>query len=269
MIYLVVPVHNGLDKIKEFIKCVNAQTVREKTILVLVDCGSVDGSTEWSDKCYDRTIILRKSDRVYCGEAFSFAYKILKGFIKDNDVILLMNTDGIFNEDFVEIGSSLVNHGLLVTSQSFKNGVQFDGCVEVKWGKLQFTLSDHPNVCSTRGLFLTGRDFIGSGGFSRWLPHYCSDYEFTHRLWRQGFKIVTNPKLRIEADGCSGIEEPRNLKELFSIRCPNNPIYKTIFVFLSCPARYWIVNILRAWSRVVYIYPFQGHLYQTNMETGK
>jgi GT2 family glycosyltransferase len=246
-VYLILPTHNELKHIKHFISCLNRQTYKN-ICPIIVDSGSTDGGL----RCFQNTTILPVKENVFWAGELQRAYSFLERLNPCVGVVLIMNVDGVFGKDFVKIGVGNVKPKTIVTATAYSNGTQINGGVFVDWENLSFTLGEEKNIASTRGIFLDVMDFLGSGGFyPKLLPHYCSDYEFTHRLVKRGFKIVAPPELILEVDAKhTGIEKPQTLRELFSKKCPNNPWYKTVFIFMSCPPKYWFINILRAWRRI-------------------
>jgi GT2 family glycosyltransferase len=124
--------------------------------------------------------------------------------------------------------------------------------------RLHFAIADSPdqiNCLATQGLFAHWQDVRTVGGFHpRLLPHYLSDYEYTIRAHRLGFKCETSPELLIdlnrETTGFHTIEEPSFavfLRKFFSLKSPANPIYFSTFVWLACPKSMVIPNLFRVW----------------------
>jgi predicted SAM-dependent methyltransferase len=132
--------------------------------------------------------------------------------------------------------------------------------VHVDWKTLTFrpvSRAEDINCFSTRGLFLRFADMLEIGGFRPWLlPHYASDYEYTLRARRKGFKFSTAPEVKLwgyEDERTTGIRSTQGMSvrqflgAIFTKRALHNPLYWTTFVLLSCPWRYVPVNVLRVW----------------------
>jgi GT2 family glycosyltransferase len=255
MVYIILPIHNSLRHVEKFVKCLNKQT-HKNIVLLVVDCGSNDGGAEYIVKHFKNCEIYPTTDKMYWGQALRFAWGVFTGVgYPLADAIVIMNVDATFDKNYINVGIDNLQHHALVVSTAFENAshTQMDGGVHVDWYKLSFELSDKDkNIASTRGLFMEYEDFIESGGFHKKLPHYHSDYEFTHRLVNDyGYVIKTPKNLILFSDGAStGIHYPKNLKELFSIKCPHNPIYKSRLILACSPVRYWAINLLRAWAKV-------------------
>ena len=93
------------------------------------------------------------------------------------------------------------------------------------------------------------------GGFHpKLLPHYLSDYEFTIRATKKGFKIKSFKELSYKFDekttGDNGFDG-MTLKKLFSKRCSSNPIYKFNYIFLSTPKKYLVSTVIAQLKRYI------------------
>lgn len=171
-----------------------------------------------------------KKDKIYWSEACNDFYKMMKEF-SGVDVICIMCNDISFPDDFLEQGSKVKQGEILIPSNQG---------VLVYWRDKKFLMpTPFPNCFNGRCFFMTYKDFVESGGFSKWLPHYLSDYDFALRQVKRGLKI----KL-MDAE----IIHKSHQKEtkVFSILCPYNPIFWTIFL-LRHFNRYTPINILKAW----------------------
>ena len=133
---------------------------------------------------------------------------------------------------------------------------------KVAWRRLAFKPAldpDDVDVFPTRGLFLRLEDFLDLGGFhTRALPHYLSDYEFTLRAVRRGFRLHTDTGVRLLMDeATTGIRTKdyssplAYLRSLLTIKATGNPVYWTMFVLLASPPRYKPRNLWTVWRRFV------------------
>jgi predicted SAM-dependent methyltransferase len=120
------------------------------------------------------------------------------------------------------------------------------------------TAPEKINCLSTRGLFLYYSDMEAIGGFHPFLlPHYWSDYEFTLRAARKGFRLVTSDEavlnLQFVEPVFRRIEQMRFmplkafLKFYFSKKAVLNPVFKSSFIFLACPLPFTAINLLTTW----------------------
>ena len=242
ILFIILPTYNGLKHAKIFIHCLNNQSV--KPMVVCVDSGS-DGTGEWVRNNIQSVILKANS---YWGGSLRLAYDYLKNRIEETDTVLIVNIDRfLFDKDYLSKGIEYAKRGTMVVSAGYSDVTRKheSGGLHVDWKKFSFRVSDDVNICGTTGLFMNGRDFTESGGFSKLLPHHWSDTEF---VYRQKLKLIAPKDLIIWIDAKStGIDRPKNLKELFSMKCSQNPIYKSIFIIKSCPLKYIPINLLRAW----------------------
>jgi len=131
--------------------------------------------------------------------------------------------------------------------------------VTMDWKRFIHTTTLRRNAVNcqpTRGLFLRVGDLREIGGFHpTLLPHYQSDYEFTIRAQRKGFDLISHPMVRLFYDEAqTGVHDLKNqdllerLRIGFSKHYKFNPNYLTNFVFLACPPRYKVLNLMRVWT---------------------
>lgn len=194
-----------------------------------------EDTPEFKKSLYNQTIIFElikrdtKKDKIYWAEACNDFYKLIKDF-KNDDTICIMCNDISFPDDFLEQGSK-VKQGQVMMPRS--------ETVKIDWSKKRLSKGRPINCFSGRSFFMTYGDFIKSGGFSKWLPHYLSDYDFAIRQIKRGLKpLVMDAEIIHKAHQ----KEAR----VFSILCPHNPIYWTIFLIRHLN-RYTALNILKAW----------------------
>ncbi|MDF1584665.1 MAG: glycosyltransferase [Methyloprofundus sp.] len=258
MLYIFLPVHNRRDITKFFIESLCKQTNRDFQ-LVLIDDGSVDGTAEMVMEHIPNTVVIKGNGNLWWGGALQEAYKWLYKHLT-NEPCLLINDDTVIGEEFIEVGTRLLqdNPKTLILAQSFslKSGQAIDKGVHYDYKKLSFRQAKDQseiNCLSTRGLFLNADDFKIIGGFyPKLLPHYLSDYEFTIRAFNKGFNLLTTDELHLkvneETTGLHGIKFERfksYYKKFFSNRNASNPRHWMIFVLLTAPLPYKILNIFR------------------------
>jgi GT2 family glycosyltransferase len=145
---------------------------------------------------------------------------------------------------------------------SKQTGQLIDAGIYIDWKRFQFNQARSPeqiNCLSTRGLLCTWETFTKVGGFKpRLLPHYTSDYEFTIRALRKGIKLETHPSWKLYSNelttGNHHIKSGFSLtsiKDLFSTKFSLNPVFLSVFIALSCPWPWKLVNWIRVWKRVM------------------
>lgn len=207
MIYLFIPFYNS-DK-KRFRESLAKQTVEYKEIR--------------RD---------RKADKIYWSKACNDFYEQIQKYrgVKDEDTICIMNNDISFDKDLFECGSEVKLGEILIP--------RYEG-VTIDWSKKKFYNSVKIDCFPGRCFFMTYKDFIESGGFSKFLPHYLSDYDFSIRQINRGLKpyFIT-----------ASITHHPHTKEMrpFTMISPNNPIFWSIFLVKHFN-RYAFINIIKAW----------------------
>jgi GT2 family glycosyltransferase len=208
--------------------------------------------------------ILKGDGSLWWAGSLQRAFEYLRGSeAAPHDVVLILNDDAVFEADFVGKGVAALltaeRNILLAQLYDAQSGKFVEVGVRVDWENLQFHAAREPdeiNCFSTRGLFLRFRDMVEIGGFHPMLlPHYASDYEYTLRARRKGFRFSTSADVKIWGyehttgiRNLDGLPIGRFLRTIFTKRAIHNPLYWTVFVLLSCPARYLPRNLLRVWQ---------------------
>lgn len=261
-IHILLPVHNRKETTLRFIHCLKNQTYQNYE-LILIDDGSNDGTSEAVQKSLDNVTIIKGDGDLWWAGSLQKGYELLKKrSIPLSDIILIINDDTIFEESFLENGSSLLskyrNILLLARCYTEQKHKLDDRGLTIDWFRLNFTqaISDDKIDCfSTRGLFFCMEDFNKIGGFfPKFLPHYLSDYEFTIRAKRKGMKMITDPSIKLwTSEKLTGFRELEKepfidfLKKFFSIKSSMNPMVWTAFVILAAPWYWKLHNILLIW----------------------
>jgi GT2 family glycosyltransferase len=261
-IYLLLPVHNRRPVTEKFMQCLLRQTDRGYH-LVLIDDGSSDGTADMVRRTgVPLTVLTGRGDWWWAGslqQAYAWLQSRPRG---GGDIVLIMNDDTHFEPDFLAAGRAALARSprALLRAQRVdpRTGAVVEVGVKAAWRRLQFVPTRDPaevECFGTRGLFLRLADFLALGGFHpRLLPHYASDYEFTMRARRRGFRLASDPAVRLSVDeATTGDLDPRAgslreyLSRCFSKRFAHNPIYWTTFILLACPPAWIPLNLLRVW----------------------
>ena len=264
-VHVLLPVHNRCEVTRRFVECLRIQD-HPRCQLILVDDGSTDGTEEMVRSVLPSAVVIRGAGNWWWAGALQEGVRWLAAHAgSPDDVVLIANDDTCFAEDFVRIGADLLraNPRTLVGAQAFdrETGALDDAGRHVDWQQLTFEPAGPAgalNCMSTRGLFLRVSDLAGIGGFRpRLLPHYLSDYEFTIRAHRRGWRLLTDPSLRLTLDNrTTGIRQRRGpglrdaLHQYFSKRSAMNPLAWTAFLLLACPRPHRTRHLLRVWRDV-------------------
>ena len=197
----------------------------------------------WPDyfqECLDSQTVpfrLFKYDRKEIGDGWTAAcnlfYKEFKRYRgTEDDVICIMNNDIRFDANFlsegcrVRPGTVLIPHG---------TGASFDW----KTKSCRHGYDTFPG----RAFFMTAPDFIKSGGFDRFIPHYLSDYDFGFRMTKGGMRIEEMSQ-HISHAAHSINTNP------WMLRSVNSPLSWSIFLLKHGRNKYLLLNLLRAWAEL-------------------
>jgi GT2 family glycosyltransferase len=260
MLYILLPVHNRIVTTKAFINNLLNQTFQDFR-LILIDDGSTDGTSDFVQKYIPNTIIIKGKGKWWWAGALQQGYMWIKKNVNDlESTVLIINDDVAFKTDYLEKGISRL-FGLnktIVFSKVFslQNNTLFWSGIHIDWKTFQLRPNQEDNkvnCVSTRGIFLKIKDFFEVGRFHPIvLPHYSSDYEYTHRAFKKGFSFKSYSDIILTVDeNTSGYRNFHNesfflfTKKFFSKKNPINPVYSTAFVALACPWKYKMINFLR------------------------
>jgi GT2 family glycosyltransferase len=265
-VYVLLPCHNRREVTRRIVECLAVQT-HPRVVVVLLDDGSTDGTSEMVLDRIPSAVVLRGAGDWWWGGALQFGYEWLRARrLRADDVVLVTNDDTEFDAGFIEHGVELLRERprTILVAQAYDRatGELKDPGRHVDWRRLSFdpaTPAAPPNCLSTRGLFIRAGEFLETGGFRpRLLPHYASDYEFTIRAHRMGWRLETVPSLKLLFDATTtGLHYvPRErlgkfLKLYFSRRSPENPVTRSIFVILCCPFPWKVRHVAAIWAGAV------------------
>lgn len=245
-------------------RCLKQQSL-QNFMLILVDDGSTDGTAQMVCQHVPQTLHIRGNGTWWWAGSLQRGFDAIDHQPGSADsYLLIMNDDTEFGPAFLETGIALLDarKRCLVMAIAYDletRQLRERGC-RVDWPSLSFFHSRHNeenHLLATRGLFLRVRDRREIGDlYPRWLPHYLSDWEFTYRAYRKGFRLLTVPRLWLlvneKTTGYSwqptDAGEPfmALLRKLYSRKSKLNPLYLTAFVLLACPWRWKLQNVGRA-----------------------
>lgn len=262
-LFIVLPVHNRRELTVAFAHCLKRQTWK-KWVLVLVDDGSSDGTSEAIEEILgDRVSIVKGNGALWWAGGVNAGFDRVRNLsAAPSDLLLIINDDVIFAPDFLEHGVSVLNTEepriLLARSVDDETGDLIDSGSRICWPifKIFRTHRDADiNIAPSRGLLMRWESLEELGPFrADILPHYCSDSEFTYRAWTRGYRFQTAPEftLRLHSRN-TGVERIRvkgtraYWKTLFSMRSIHNPRILTRFVWAACPPIFVLPAILKIW----------------------
>lgn len=278
-VYIIIPIHNNIAETRKCLSCILTQTYTNFEVIV-IDDGSTDYSSEIIKKEFpDTTILPGDGNLWWAGGLYEGIGYVLKN-AQPSDYVLTLNNDLIFDENYITslVESSEDNQGAVVGSlcKDQKTGAIVDSGVKIDWNNLKFDMikavDDGDNlirdidVLSTRGTLIPVNVILDIGNFiPDKLRHYLSDYEYTIRMKKHGYTLLTSKKavafLNSEVTGFHlKWDEKYTLKDIywavFSVKSSSNLKAWLFFIYFCCPLRYkpicyWkitcgkILNIIR------------------------
>ena len=202
-VFILLPVHNRRAVTERFIDCLTAQSYPTYH-LVLIDDGSDDGTAQMvRAKVRNLSVIRGRGNWWWAGCLQQGVNWLEANRVDDSEIVLLMNDDVIIDKEFLAEAVRRLEslRGTLLLPQVIdkKSELPEESGLTANLKQLTFeqaSSAETMNCLPTRGLFLRMGDLRRIGGFHpRMLPHYLSDYEFTIRAHRKGFRLATYPTL--------------------------------------------------------------------------
>ncbi len=267
-LYILLPVHNRRAITERIVVCLKRQTYGDFH-LVLIDDGSTDGTADMVRSHIPSATVLQGNGTWWWGGSLHQGYLwLMSQSLPPKAMALTLNDDAVFNADYLAHGVETLQktERALVVSTGYgeEHQKRMDGGVHADWMRWTFLQEMDPlkiNCASTRGLFMYVSDFMNIGGFHpRLLPHYSSDYEFTIRAVRKGYRLVVDEQLRLtvneRATGISHFRDERSyaefLRKMFSKKYNLNPFYLSSFIAFACPWQWKLLNWARVWGSTVW-----------------
>lgn len=264
-VYILLPVHNRRALTALFVDSLVKQTYSNYH-LILIDDGSTDGTAEMVQARITNLTVLKGNGDWWWARSLQEGLNWLKKNTPlPSDIVLMINDDVSFGPEFIENGVGFMQKYpqtlLLSRFYDVKQGKVIETGVSADFRRMSFPIAvsqETINCLTTRGLFLRWDACMMIGGFRTFmLPHYGSDSEYTIRAGRKGFALRTSPDVYLvpvlEATGIRGAHNSLKIKELFSIKYWNNPIYWSSFILLTCPARWIPINLAKVWVNILRI----------------
>ena len=256
MIHVVTTVHNRYPITEKFVESLCRQDC--EVHLILVDDGSTDGTDQMVRRKMPTSTVLYGNGNLWWAGGLQKAFDWLREHAADEDAVMISNDDTVLPAGHVAAGAALLTGERLVVSPGYgaKSGELLDGLFWHSFadgtGRL-LPPGSEGNCASSRNLFLTVGQWKKIGGFHPFLlPQYFSDFEFTIRAYRKGFRLECFEELAYRFDEeATGHNSYSGLtwKKLFSKRSGLNPFYRLNFILLSTPPRYLPAHLLHQRKR--------------------
>ncbi|MBT4651925.1 MAG: glycosyltransferase family 2 protein [Candidatus Pacebacteria bacterium] len=273
-VFILSAVHNDLTYTKKFLKSINNQTYSSMEIII-VDDGSSDGTKEFiNDKYPIVKLLIDDGNLWWTGSLVKGINNILQT-AKHNDYILTINSDCEVKRDFVtNLVNSASGHPLSIIGSTIidiKTKKIADAGVTIDWKTGKFsqklpagdTRYISSEFLSTKGVIFPIQVFKKIGNFNhKQLPHYLSDYEFSCRARKAGYRLLVDTKSivynYINRTGMGNKIPPViSLKEfidlLFSRKSRQNIIDHFHFIKTCCPRKFKLKNYLIILIKTFYL----------------
>jgi GT2 family glycosyltransferase len=270
MIYIIIPVHNRIDKTMRCLDSIYSQNY-ENISVVMVDDGSSDSTAEKVSNLYPKTIILSGKGDLFWTGAVSFGINHVLTICREGDWILLVNNDVQLKNNTIEkLVTFSTNHKRkVIVSAMSVNSINKDVIIKsgtrVKSWALNITqhvlqgmrvsemLSYKPievDLLTARCLLHPVEIFQAIGNYnSDLLPHYGGDDEFTMRASKNGYKAYVLPDAVVYLDEDKQTTVKLNIiQQLFGVRSSLNIINRWKFAravvpIYALPSYYFIAVI--------------------------
>jgi len=272
MIYIVIPVHNRIEKT---IKCLNSIYMQNENDIqiVVVDDGSTDGTKVSIQNKYPEITVLNGTGSLFWTGAVVLGIEYVLKICNKEDYVLLMNNDVQVKNDTI---SKLVsfsnshNRKVIVNALSVDSN-DHDTIIKSGTKILSWALNRTKHVyhgVSLKSLssydavevdLLTGRcllhpvevfDKVGNYN-SDLLPHYGGDDEFTVRAKLSGYNLYILPSAIVYLDQEGIFHARKNIfHALFGVKSSINIVNKWKFArsvvpFFAFPT-YYLIAVLKS-----------------------
>jgi GT2 family glycosyltransferase len=284
-VYLITGVNNNWEYTDKFLKCAMSQDY-ENLEVVVVDDGSTDGTKEKIKKYYPEVTVLLGSGDLWWTGCMYDAVEYVQKHAKSTDFFLPMNNDCTFSPDYVSniVKSASYFKNSIIGSVSISNRdkktiVDSGAMLDWKRGRVYKAglnnLTDVPknliydsdvDTLSTRGTLFPVSIIKKIGNFDKkHLPHYVSDFEYTCRAKKHGYRLVVDYSSLVYNDnkrtGSSGpADRPISFgqlkKMLFGRKSQINIIDHFYFIYLCCPWYLQPINYLYLIAKLIYLSSF-------------
>jgi GT2 family glycosyltransferase len=274
-VYVLIPVFNRVDHTRKVLDCLRAQIVDELINLIVINDGSLDGTSDFLATQDDVHTIMGDGS-LWWGGAIEVGLQYALKKATDADWVLLINNDTHFKSDFVQqlLNTARAYHpaaiGSVIRDEIILNKLLSIGGMLDSW-RLRITdkllLESQPlsnsvhqvDVLSGRGTLYPVEVFKRAGTMRpHLLPHYLADYELSVRARSVGFNLLICDKaFTFSADDYGNGYRPSSIKDKYlSVRSPyylpanmafwwgcSTPFERLTFlprVFFIMIKKYWI-----------------------------
>ena len=267
-IHLLIACHNNLAELKKLLTSVNQQTTKPKSITI-VDDGSTDGTSKYLEKEFPNIKVLHGNGNLWWTGSLNLGIQYLLDKNDSNqEYLLTINADCVVPKNYFScikskqdqmtiVGSHIVDHK---TKKTWDLGERF------YWESGQIigrkSNSEPLDAITTKGTMFPLSIFDKIGLLSNHLPHYGSDYEFTHRAKNKGYQILVSQECLVYNNTkntgigdhlASDLTYKQVFDLMFSRRSKLNIQDHFWLITLTCPPKYLILNYFYLISKIIYL----------------
>lgn len=264
MLYIIVPVHNRLEKTLEFVKSLESQEFKNYQ-LIIIDDGSEDGTSDHLAVHFPGIIVLKGNGGLFWGGAINCGLEYIEKLAQAGDYIAFANNDILLSTNSI---NELIKFANLDRGLSLFHSLVIDklgkcfssGSRVASW---PFFITNHPfrglspMECGSKPVKIdlaTARLILFKKEVLNFIPridtdnfiHYLGDCDFSLKAARQKIFTYIIPSSHCYIDNNSTGENAGNLnsfaqfiKSLTSIRSSNNLMLRYRFGRIHCSGIYY------------------------------
>ena len=255
-IYIILPVYNRKALVECFLDCLNEQTFRNFTVIV-VDDGSTDSTAEMIGKKFPNVHVLRGDGNLWWTGAINVGIRFAMLNAAADDAILIINDDLEIGSDYLEslyrtwqstpntlIGSVIVD--VNDPDRIFRGGERVNRWTakgqHLNTGKRLSQFSDDYHVdvslLTGQGILIPVRVFRDIGLYDEKHFQQCGDTELPARAKNRGYRLIVSYRAVVKANTEEiGINHKpyyniRDMKEyFFGVKSNSRLKYRFFFAF--------------------------------------
>jgi len=261
VLYIIVPVHNRLDKTKAFIRSLKQQFYSNYH-LVIVNDGSTDGTGAFIDNFKHELTVLQGDGNLWWGGGINLALDYVHRYLTDDDYVAFANNDIVLLGDTISIllaecakDRKALFHPLVLD----QNGKAVScGCKVRNWA---FFLTNHPfrhqlinskmNYKNVSLDMMTARFLTFHSSLLNYVkridvshfPQYAGDFDFCLMARKRNYSCFLVPRSICTLDMATSGINPNVIRSfnqfigsLSSIRSTNNLKVRLAFALKHCCA---------------------------------